>query len=180
MESPHPQRPLNCGDKAVHKQEAKVLEVVHSVVLAGRGLLRWPRGEERVRYKVTVGLDNSIAGIRIGPPVPNILRRPSRHGLLFLHMPEGRRLPLNVAPNGYLSADGPIERSLDGQDWWVDGTPWLPFETPDRYTLAMRQGAVEIFESHPNPEEAEAAYHEWTAVDMAEIRPPFGRPIRLK
>jgi hypothetical protein len=154
--------------------------VIHAVVLAGKGLPRWPGGEERVPYRVTVGLDNTIGGIRVGPPVPDILRRPSRHGLVFLHMPEGRRLALNVAPNGYLSPDGPIERSLDGQDWWTDSTPWLPFETPDRYTLAMRKGPMEFFESHATPEEAEAAYYEWPAVEMAEIRPPFGRPIRLK
>lgn len=157
-----------------------MLAVVQSVVLAGKGLLRWPGGEERVRYSVLVGLDNCVGKIHVGPPTPEILRRPSRHGAIFLHMPEGRRLALNVAPNGYLSPDGPIERSLDDQDWWIDTTPWLPFETPDRYTLAMRKGTVEVFESHATPEEAEAAYHSWRDVDTAEIRPPFGRPIRLK
>jgi hypothetical protein len=44
----------------------------------------------------------------------------------------------------------------------------------------MRKGAVEIFESHASPEEAEAAYRTSAAVDIAEIWPPFGRPIRLK
>ena len=147
-------------------------EPVTSVVLAGRGLLRWPGGEERVGYRVTVGLDNVVHGIWIGSHVPDILHRPSRHGKIFLHMPEGRRLALNVAPNGHLSADGPIERSLEGQDWWKDTTPWLPFETPDRFTLVMKVGSTQIFESHSSPEHAEAAYRNWEKVDMAEIRPP--------
>jgi hypothetical protein len=95
-------------------------------------------------------------------------------------MPEGRRIALNVAPNGHLSPDGPMERSLDGQDWWADTTPWLPFETPDRFTLAMKAGRVQIFESHSTPEEAEAAYRAWQHIETAEIRPPFGRPTRLK
>jgi hypothetical protein len=155
-------------------------EGVRSVMLAGHGLLRWRGGEERVQYRVTVGLDSVIGAIHIGPPVPDILGRPNRHGGIFLHMPEGRRLALNVAPNGYLSPDGPVERSLDGQDWWVDTTPWLPFETPDRLTLAMKAGPVQIFESHATPEEAEAAYRAWPNVEIAEIRPPFGRPKRLK
>lgn len=155
-------------------------EAVRSVMLAGGGLLRWPGGEKRVHYRVTVGLNSEIDTIHIGPPVPDILLRPSRHGRLFLHMPEGRRLALNVAPNGYLSPDGPIERSLDGQDWWVDLTPWLPFETPDRFTLGMKAGPIQIFESHPSPEEAEEAYRSWPHVESAEIRPPFGRPTRLK
>lgn len=73
-----------------------------------------------------------------------------------------------------------MERSLDGQDWWLDMTPWLPFETPDRSTLVMKIGPVQVFESHCTPEEAEAAYQTWEKVDMAEIRPPFGRPTRLK
>jgi hypothetical protein len=73
-----------------------------------------------------------------------------------------------------------MERSLDGQDWWVDTTPWLPFETPDRFTLTMKAGAVQIFESHKTPEEAEAAYRMWQNAEIAEIRPPFGRPTRLK
>jgi hypothetical protein len=33
-------------------------EPLTSVVLAGRGLLRWPGGEERVHYRVTIRLDN--------------------------------------------------------------------------------------------------------------------------
>ncbi|MBV9084625.1 MAG: hypothetical protein JOZ62_18270 [Acidobacteriaceae bacterium] len=156
-------------------------EPVKSVMLAGRGLLRWPGGEERVHYRVTVGFHNAIEKIWIGASVPEILHRPSRHGDIFLHMPEGRRLKLKVAPNGHLTPDGPLERSLDGQGWWLDTTPWLPFETPDRYTLAMRAGSVQIFESHQNPEDAEAAFHKsWQNVDVAEIRPPFGRPVRLK
>ncbi len=155
-------------------------EAVTSVMLAGRGLLRWPNGEERVRYRVTVGLDSVVKRIWVGAPVPEILHRPSRHGKIFLHTPDGRRLGLNVAPNGHLSPDGPMERSLDGQDWWVDTTPWLPFETPDRFTLALKTGSVQVFESYATPEEAEAAYHDWENVDTAEIRPPFGRPTRLK
>ena len=155
-------------------------EAVQAVVLAGRGLLRWPCGEERVTYKVTVGLDSSIGKIHIDAPMPAILGRPSGEGRIFLHTPEGRRLGINVAPNGHLAAQGPFERSLDGQDWWTDSTPWLPFETPDRVTLALKSGAVQVFESHANPEDAEEAYHHWQAVEMAEIRPPFGRPIRLK
>jgi|GraSoiStandDraft_48_1057284.scaffolds.fasta_scaffold415639_2 hypothetical protein len=155
-------------------------EPVTSVVLAGRGLLRWPGGEERVSYRITVGLDSVVHGIWIGSPVPDVLRRPSRHGNIFLHMPEGRRLPLNVAPNGHLTADGPIERSLDGQDWWLDTTPWLPFENPDRFTLVIKIGSSQVFESHATPEDAEAALRNWQQVEMAEVRPPFGRPTRLK
>ena len=89
-------------------------------------------------------------------------------------------MPLNVAANGYATPDGPLERSLDGQDWWVDSTPWLPFETPDRLTLCMRRGSVQIFESHATEEEARRSYENWKAqVDAAEIRPAFGRPIQL-
>ena len=156
-------------------------EEVRSVLLAGKGLLRWPTGEERVHYRVRIGFGGEIQTINIGPAVPDILHRPSRHARLFLHMPEGRRIALNVAPNGVVSADGPVERSLDGQDWWIDSTPWLPFETPDRLTLVMKAGSVQIFESHSTPEEAEAAYREWpNDVDSAEIRPFYGRPIQLK
>ena len=155
-------------------------EAIRSIMLAGRGLLRWPGGEERVNYRVTVGLDNTVSHIHIAAPVPDILHRPSRHARIFLHMPEGRRIAINVAANGHLSPDSPIERSLNGQDWWLDTTPWLPFETPDRCTLAMRAGPVQIFESHATPEEAEAAYRGWQNVEVAEIRPPFGRPTRLK
>jgi len=154
---------------------------VQSILLAGRGLLRWPKGEERVHYRVTVGFDNAIRTIHVCDPVPDILRRPNRHARLFLHMPEGRRIPLNVAPNGHVSPDGPIERSLDGQDWWIDSTPWLPFETPDRLTLVMRAGPVQIFESHLTPEDAEEAYRAaWPDVDSAEIRPFYGKPTYLK
>ncbi len=150
-------------------------------MLAGVGVLRWPGGEERVKYRLMVGLDSVVSGIHIYPAELNILQRPSRHLGLFLHMPEGRRLGLNVAPNGHLTPDGPMQRSLDGQDWWLDTTPWLPFETADRFTLSMRAGSMQVFESHATPEEAEAAYRGWKgfAADMAEIRPPFGRPIRL-
>jgi hypothetical protein len=155
-------------------------EAIRSVMLAGKGLLRWPGGEERVNYRITIGLDGVIGGIHLGLNVPSILRRPSRHGNIYLYMPEGRRLALNVAANGHLSPDGPMERSLDGQDWWADTTPWLPFETPDRFTLAMKAGPVQIFESHSTPEEAEAAYRAWQHIETAEIRPPFGRPTRLK
>src|SRR5438270_584533 len=118
-------------------------EPITSVVLAGRGLLRWPLGEERVNYRVTIRLDNVISGIWVGSPVPDILHRPSRHGNMFLHMPEGRRIALNVAPNAHLSADGAMQRSLDGQDWWTDITPWLPFLTPDRFTLVMKIGPLQ-------------------------------------
>jgi hypothetical protein len=155
-------------------------EAIRSVMLAGKGLLRWPGGEERVNYRITVALDNTITRVHIGSPSPDILRRPSRHGRIYLHMPEGRRLALNVAPNGHLSPDGVMERSLDGQDWWADSTPWLPFETPDRFTLAIKSGSVQIFESHATPEEAEAAYRIWQNAETAEIRPPFGRPTKLK
>lgn len=63
-------------------------ESIRSVMLAGKGLLRWPGGEERVNYRMTVGLDSTIEAIRIGPVVPDILHRPSRHGRIYLHMPE--------------------------------------------------------------------------------------------
>ena len=155
-------------------------EPVQSVILAGRGLLRWPGGEERVHYRVTIGLDSTIGSIHVSEPTPPILTRPSRHGRMFLHMPEGRRLALNVAPTGHLTPDAPMERSLDGQDWWLDTTPWLPFETPDRFTLAIKAGPVQIFESHATPEDAEAAYRNYPNAEIAEIRPPFGRPTRLK
>lgn len=155
-------------------------EPIRSVMLAGRGLLRWPGGEERVNYRVTVQLDNTVGTVWIASPGAEVLHRPSRHGNIYLHMPEGRRLPINIAPNGYLSPDGPIERSLDGQDWWIDTTAWLPFENPDRFTLVMRSGPVQIFESHQNPEDAEASYRKWQDIEIAEIRPPFGRPTRLK
>jgi hypothetical protein len=150
-------------------------------MLAGAGILRWPGGEERVKYRLLVDLDSVISGMHIYPAELNILQRPSRHLGLFLHMPEGRRLGLNVAPNGHLTPDGPMQRTLDGQDWWLDTTPWLPCETADRFTLSMRAGSMQVFESHATPEEAEAAYRGWKgfAADLAEIRPPFGRPMRL-
>ena len=149
-------------------------------MLAGRGLLRWPGHEERVQYRMSVGFDAVVSGVHITPPDAEALRRPIRHQGLYLHTPEGRRIALNVDPNGHVSPDGPLERSLEGQDWWLDSTPWLPFETPDRVTLSMRRGPVQIFESHSNSEEAEASYANWKAlVDTAEIRPPFGRPVRL-
>jgi hypothetical protein len=155
-------------------------EAVKSVILAGRAVLRWRGGEDHVDYRITVGLDGVISGIHVGPPYVEVLRRPSRHMGIFLHMPEGRRLGLNVAPNGYLTPDGPMERSLDGQDWWVDTTPWLPFETPDRFTLSVKAGPTQIFESHATPEAAEAAFRELKVqVESAEIRPPFGRPVLL-
>lgn len=155
-------------------------EPVRSIMLAGRGLLGWPGAEEGVDYRVTVGLDSVIGGIHIGPPMPDILRRPSRHGRIFLQMADGRRLALNVAPNGHLSPDGPMEKSLNGQDWWVDTTPWLPFETPNRLMLVMKAGSIQIFESCATQEEADVAYRGWTGVELAEIRPPFGRPTRLR
>lgn len=155
-------------------------EPITSVVLAGRGLLRWTGGEERVDYRVTIGLDNRVRGVWVGEPVPAILHRPTRHANIYLHMPEGRRIGVNVEPNRHLTPDGPMQRSLDGQDWWNDITAWLPFETPDRFTLVMKVGPVMVFESHATPEDAEAAYKGWDKVDMAEIRPPFGRPTPLK
>lgn len=91
-------------------------EAIQSVILAGRGLLRWSGAEERVPYRIILRLDNTINSIHIGPPTPAVLYRPGRHGQIFLHTPEGRRVPLNVAPNGHLSPDGSMERSLDGQD----------------------------------------------------------------
>jgi hypothetical protein len=155
-------------------------EAVRSVMLGGRGLLRWPGGEEHVNYRVTVGLDSAINAIHVGPPAPEILGRPRRHGGIFLYMQGGRRIALNVAPNGYLSADGPIERGSDDLGWWADNTPWVPSEASDRFTLAMKAGSMQIFESHATPEEAEAAYGARQSVEIAEIRPPFGKPIRLK
>ncbi len=149
-------------------------------MLAGNGLLRWPGGEERVHYRLTVGFDSVVSGVHITPPDAESLRRPSRHSGLYLYTAEGRRVPLNVGPNRHASPDGPLERSLDGQDWWIDATPWLPFETPDRVTLSMRRGPVQIFESHQSQEDAEHSYQHWKAtVDYAEIRPPFGKPVRL-
>lgn len=62
-------------------------EAIRSVMLAGNGLLRWPGGEERVHYRVNVGFDSTINGIHVGPPVPDVLLRPGRHGGLFLCMP---------------------------------------------------------------------------------------------
>jgi len=149
-------------------------------MLAGDGLLRWPGHEQRVQYRMSVGFDSVVSGIHIAPPEAEVLRRPSRHQDLYLHTPEGRRIALNVDPNGHVSPDGPLQRSLDGQDWWLDSTPWLPFETPDRVTLSMRRGPVQIFESHANNDAAEASYANWKAlVENAEIRPPFGRPLQL-
>ncbi len=155
-------------------------ELVRSVVLAGIGVIRWPAGEKSAEYRVTLGLDNAIGPIRIGPPVPDILTRPIRHGNIFLHMQDGRRVALNVAPNGHLSADGPIERGSDEVGWWADITPWIPLEIPNHFTLTMKIGPVQVFQSHTTCDEAEAAYHSWRSVDIAEIRPPFGKPFRLK
>lgn len=173
--------PLN---NAVEKRDIRgvtpVGEKIESVMLTGRGLVRWPGGEEQVSYRVSVGLDGTISALHVGPSVPEILRRPSRHGRIFLCMPEGQRIALNVAPNGYLSPDSQLERSLDGQDWWVETIPWLPFETPDRLLLAMKAGSVQIFESCATPEQAEASYRCWPNVESAEVRPFFGRPTILK
>lgn len=155
-------------------------EAVQSVMLAGRGLLRWPGNEERVDYRVAIRLDSVIGAIQIGPPVPDVLGRPIRHGDIFLYMQDGRRISLNVAPNGYLSADDPIERGSDDLGWWPDITPWVPLGIPDHFTLAMKVGSVQIFQSHATREQAEAAYRAWQNVEIAEIRPPSGRPIRLK
>jgi hypothetical protein len=154
-------------------------EAIQKVMLAGNGLLRWPGREERVHYRLVVGFDGAISRINITPTDLDILRRPTGHLGLYLHMPEGRRISLNLAPNGYVIPDGPLELSLDGQDWWVDSTPWLPFETADRVTLSMRCSLVQVFETHQNEEEARVSYRQWKAVDAAEIRPPFGKPILL-
>ena len=173
--------PLN---NAVEKREINrvtaVCEKVGSVMLAGRGLVRWPGGEERVSYRVSVGFDGTISAVHVGPPVPGILQRPSRHGRICLYMPEGQRIALDVAPNGRLSPYSRLERSLDGQDWWVETIPWLPFETPDRLILAMKAGSVQIFESCASPEQAEESYRSWPNVESAEVRPFFGRPQILK
>ena len=155
-------------------------DVVRSVMLAGRGLLRWPAGERSSDYRVTVRLDSAIGAIRIGPPVPEVLGRPIRHGNIFLYMDDGRRISLNIAPNGHLSADGPIERGSDELGWWTDITPWIPLGISDHFTLTMKAGPTQVFQSHTTREEAEAAYHSWQNVEIAEIRPPSGRPIRLK
>jgi hypothetical protein len=95
-------------------------------------------------------------------------------------MPEGRRVAINVAANGHLSPDGPLERSLDGQDWWVDLTPWLPVETADLCMLVLKIGSLQVFESHASREDAEAAYQNWEGVEIAEVRPPSAKPTRLK
>src|SRR5438309_5055403 len=142
-------------------------EPITSVALAGSGLLRWPGGEQRIKYRVTVGLDSRIYKIWIGSPSPDILRRPSRHGHIVLQMPEGRRVAINVAANGHLTPDGPLERSLDGQDWWVDLTPWLPVETADLCMLVLKIGSLQVFESHASREDAEAAYQNWEGVEIA-------------
>ena len=155
-------------------------EAIRSVMFAGSGRLCWPDGEEHVAYRVTVGFDNEIMAIHVGPPLPRILARPSRHGGLLLKMQGGRRLALNVAPNGYLSADSPMERSLDGRDWWIDTTPWAPPETSDQFTLVVRAGPVQIFESCSSVEDAKAALNGRRNVQMAEIRPPHGKPVRLQ
>jgi hypothetical protein len=155
-------------------------EPIESVMLAGNGLLRWPGKELRIHYRLTVGLDCSISRIDMTPQDAGILWPPNWNSGLYLQMPEGRRLALNVAPNGHVSPNGPLQRSLDGQDWWPDEAPWLPFETTDRVTLSMKLGSIQVFESHRTEEEAEESYRHWkTEVDVAEIRPPFGRPIRL-
>ena len=167
----------------LHALEREILvpELVRSVVLAGIGIIRWPTGENAADYRVTVGLDSAIGPIRIGPPVPSILGRPIRHGNIFLYMKDRRRIALNIAPNGELSADGPIERGRDELGWWTDTTPWIPLDIPDHFSLIMKGGSVLIFQSHATREQAEIAYHQhWQHVDKAEIRPPFGRPIRLK
>src|SRR5689334_2596979 len=113
-----------------------------------QGLLRWPGGEEPVAYRVTVGLDSVISRIHIGPPAPDVLGHPCRHGSIFLYKQDGRRIALNVAPNGYLSADGPVEKGSDDLSWWPDITPWVPLGIPDHFTLTMKAGSVQIFESH--------------------------------
>ena len=175
--SPVPYQEVKTGSVVQHIP--LMPEAIQKVMLAGNGLLRWPGREERVHYRLVVGFDGVISRINIRPTNLDILRRPTRHFGLYLHMPEGRRISLNVAPNGYLTPDGPLYRSLDGQDWWTDSTPWLPFETADRVTLSMRCGPVQVFESHQNEEDARVSYRQWKAVDAAEIRPAFGRPIPL-
>ena len=57
--------------------EVAMSEPITSVVLAGRGLLRWPGGEERVKYRVTIRLDNTVIRVWVGEPVPAILHRAS-------------------------------------------------------------------------------------------------------
>ena len=155
-------------------------EAVQSVMLFGQGILRWPGGEECVSYRVTVGLNNTAGAIHVGPPAPGILARPSHHSGIFLHMQDGRRIALNIAPNGHLSADGPIEKGSDELGWWTDITPWVPLGVPNRFALAMKAGSVQIFQTHATREEAEAAYRAWPNVEIAEIQSPAGRPTRLK
>lgn len=53
-------------------------EAVRSVMLAGRGLLRWPGGEERVHYRVTIGLDGQISTIHIGLRIPGDVNKAFR------------------------------------------------------------------------------------------------------
>jgi hypothetical protein len=102
-------------------------------------------------------------GIHVSPPPPDVVLRPSRQGDPFLYMAEGRRLAFNVAPNGWLSPDGPMERGVNGQE-----------------LVARCDFTVQVFESHLSREEAEAAHRAWQHVEIAEIRPPFGKPRRLK
>jgi hypothetical protein len=42
------------------------------------------------------------------------VRHPGHHASIYLYIPEGWRIPLNFAPNGLISLDGPVERSLEG------------------------------------------------------------------
>ena len=62
-------------------------EAIQKVMLAGNGLLRWPGREERVQYRLVVGFDGVISRINITPTNLDILRRPTRHLGLYLHMP---------------------------------------------------------------------------------------------
>jgi hypothetical protein len=154
-------------------------EPVKSSLFTGYGVLRWPAGEEEVEYKITVGFDGVVSRMWIGPDRPGFLSRASRHAVV-LYMGDGRRIGVNVSATGHLSPDGAIEKSLDGQDWWTDMMPWLPAERADRFTLALKEGPLQVFESCRTREEAEAAYRKWQEAEVAEIRPPSGRPMRLK
>lgn len=106
---------------------------------------------------------NSKTGVLLDRKTGEIAIIYSGANNLFLYMAEGRRLALNVAPNGWLSPDGPMERGVNGQE-----------------LVARCDFTVQVFESHLSREEAEAAHRAWQHVEIAEIRPPFGKPRRLK
>ena len=124
-------------------------EAIRSVILAGRGLLRWPGGEERVNYRVTVALDNRSAAY--------ILARLRRR---FCVGPAGTvafscTCRKAGGSRSMLRRMVIYRRMVRWSEAWMGKTggwntaPWLPFETPDRFTLAIKAGSIQIFESHP-------------------------------